>query len=436
MPSHPMTPVLIAGGGPAGIALLLAASRMGELPRLLDEGLTLVEQGSHIGSGMLGRYVINSDSAAETFVDALTDNPVPELARLCTHPLIERIRSHGRCTLPLRVVAEYLDLVGHVLASLIRKHPASRLLTGWRLTSLRQGERGEWAAYLVSADGAHTQHVTARRVVLALGANQPEQRLYNEPVGDHTLLPKYHDRLMQSDDLLSPTGISRLRSMVMSVKTPRIAIVGGASSALSVARVILRDMADLLMPGHLTMVHKSRLKLFYRTAEEAVADGYTDFGAADICPVSQFVYRFGGLRYDSRDLAMRLMGIADAPPEPRLQTLQITDSNQTTVQAVLDRADAIIACLGYRPQRVMILDRHNHAIPLAMDHPDGSLTGADCGILDETGHEIPGLFGLGLAAGYRPSAAMGGGKKLQRAGQQPVAVAERHWREDPVSTPA
>lgn len=261
---------LIAGGGPAGIALLLAASRMGELPRLLDEGLTLVEQGSHIGSGMLGRYVINSDSAAETFVDALTDNPVPELARLCTHPLIERIRSHGRCTLPLRVVAEYLDLVGHVLASLIRKHPASRLLTGWRLTSLRQGERGEWAAYLVSADGAHTQHVTARRVVLALGANQPEQRLYNEPVGDHTLLPKYHDRLMQSDDLLSPTGISRLRSMVMSVKTPRIAIVGGASSALSVARVILRDMADLLMPGHLTMVHKSRLKLFYRTAEEAV----------------------------------------------------------------------------------------------------------------------------------------------------------------------
>lgn len=43
------------------------------------------------------------------------------------------------------------------------------------------------------------------------------------------------------------------------------------------------------------------------------------------------------------------MGIADAPPEPRLQTLQITDSNQTTVQAVLDRADAIIACLATAP---------------------------------------------------------------------------------------
>ncbi|MCE2566114.1 aminotransferase DegT [Komagataeibacter sp. FNDCF1] len=408
MPSYPTTPVLIAGGGPAGIALLLAAARIGELPRLLDEGITLVEQAPHIGSGMLGRYVINSDSASETFVDTLVDNPVPELARLQHHPLVEMIRSHGKRPLPLRVVADFQDLVGHVLTDLIRKHPASRLLTGWRLASLRQSGRESWAAHLVSTCGEQTQHVIARRVILALGAHQPEQRLRDERVGGQPLLPHYHDRLMQSDDLLAPDGIGRLRAMVAGGRKPKIAIVGGASSALSVARVILRDMEDLIAPGNLTLLHKSPLKLFYRTAEEAIADGYNDFGPADICPISQFVYRFGGLRYDSRDLAMQLMGIANAPPEPRLRTMQITGENDAAVRAVLDGADAIIACFGYRPRRVMIMDRHAHPMALAMDHPDGSLTGGNCGILDGSGREIPGLFGLGLASGYSPSGAMGG----------------------------
>ncbi|MFT8712428.1 aminotransferase DegT [Komagataeibacter rhaeticus] len=408
MPSYPLTPVLIAGGGPAGIALLLAASRMGELSRLLDEGITLVEQGHTIGSGMLGRYVINSDSAAETFVDALTDNPVPELARLRTHPLVEMIQAHGKDTLPLRVVADYLDLVGHVLTGLIRNHPASRLLTGWRLASLRQDDRGEWAAHLVSADGARAQHVRAAKVVLALGAIQPECRLHDEQVGGAALLPRYSGRLMQSDDLLAPDGISRLRTLVAGSEKPKIAIIGGASSALSVARVILRDMGNRIVPGNLTLLHRSRLKLFYRTAEEALADGYTDFGAADICPISHFVYRFGGLRYDSRNLAMQLMGIANAAPEPRLHTMQMTGHNDSAVQATLDSADALVACLGYRPRRVAIMDRDNHPMALATDHPDGSLTGPDCGIMDGSGHEIPGLFGLGLASGYSASATMGG----------------------------
>ncbi|GCE81572.1 L-aspartate oxidase [Komagataeibacter oboediens] len=408
MSPHTSTPVLIAGGGPAGIAVLLAASRIGELPRLLDEGLTLVEQGEHIGSGMLGRYVINSDSAAETFVDTITDNPVPELARLTHHPLVKMIRSHGRQALPLRIVAEFLDLVGEVLTGLIRAHPASRLLTGWQLRSLHQDMSGEWGCHLVSCDGQRTQHIHACKVVLAMGACQPEQRLYDEQVAGRPLLPRHAGRIMQSDTLLSPDGIDRLRAMTAGHEKPRIAIIGGASSALSVARVIMRDMADCLAPGHLTLLHKSRLKLFYRTAQEAVADGYREFSDTDICPVSQFVYRFGGLRYESRDLAMQLMGIANSPPEPLVHDVQMTGDNDAQVNNILDNADAIIACFGYRPRRVAMMDMHDHPISLAADTTDGCLTGAECAVMDEDGHPIAGLFGIGLASGFRPSGAMGG----------------------------
>ncbi|MDT8871214.1 hypothetical protein RAA17_09405 [Komagataeibacter rhaeticus] len=294
MPSYPLTPVLIAGGGPAGIALLLAASRMGELSRLLDEGITLVEQGHTIGSGMLGRYVINSDSAAETFVDALTDNPVLRTGPTAHppaggddpgpwqgHPAPAGggglSGSGGAC--PDRTDPEPSGL------------PASDRLAAGKPAS---GRQGEWAAHLVSADGARAQHVRAAKVVLALGAIQPECRLHDEQVGGAALLPRYSGRLMQSDDLLAPDGISRLRTLVAGSEKPKIAIIGGASSALSVARVILRDMGNRIVPGNLTLLHRSRLKLFYRTAEEALADGYTDFGAADICPISHFVYRFGG----------------------------------------------------------------------------------------------------------------------------------------------
>ncbi|NVN36987.1 FAD-dependent oxidoreductase [Komagataeibacter swingsii] len=408
MSTDTTTPVLIVGGGPAAIAVLLAASRIGELPRLLDEGLTLVEREAHIGSGTLGRYVINSDSAAETFVDAITDNPVPELARLIHHPLVEMIRSRGRLALPLRVVADFLDMVGQVLTALITAHPASRILTGWQLKSLHQTVEGKWRGHLASSDGAHTQHLIANKVVLAMGAHQPEQRLHDEVVGDGPLLPRHAGRVMQSDELLSPDGITRLRTMTAGQENPRIAVIGGASSALSAAHVIMRDMADRIAPGNLTLLHKSRLKLFYRTAAEAVADGYTEFHEEDICPVSQFVYRFGGLRYDSRRLAMQLMGIAGAPPEPRLRDVQITDSNHAHVKAIVDNADAIIACLGYRPRRITMIDAYGRPIALSADTPDGCLTGPECGILNAAGQEIPGLFGLGLASGFRPTGAMGG----------------------------
>ena len=62
------TGTLIVGGGPAGIAPILAATRIGALDRLLDHGLTLAERHATIGEGRIGRYAINSDSSAATFL--------------------------------------------------------------------------------------------------------------------------------------------------------------------------------------------------------------------------------------------------------------------------------------------------------------------------------------------------------------------------------
>src|SRR6204780_5671078 len=81
------TGVTIIGGGPAGLAPLLAAHRRGRLADLLKEGVTVVEQSGSVGEGSIGRWGINSDSTGFTFADCLGGPPDSELASLRSHPL-------------------------------------------------------------------------------------------------------------------------------------------------------------------------------------------------------------------------------------------------------------------------------------------------------------------------------------------------------------
>ena len=50
---------LIVGAGPGGLAPLFAAAYDGRLQELLNGGVTIVEQGSTVGAGDLGRYAID-----------------------------------------------------------------------------------------------------------------------------------------------------------------------------------------------------------------------------------------------------------------------------------------------------------------------------------------------------------------------------------------
>src|ERR1700678_1852752 len=77
--------VAIIGGGPGGLAPLLAAHRRGRLAELLEAGITVVEQSDAIGAGTIGRWCINSDSTGFTFADCLAGPRNGELAALRNH---------------------------------------------------------------------------------------------------------------------------------------------------------------------------------------------------------------------------------------------------------------------------------------------------------------------------------------------------------------
>ena len=60
--------------------------------------------------------------------------------------------------------------------------------------------------------------------------------------------------------------------------------------------VLLAALGDRLEDGGVTLMHRQPLSVFYNSEAAALADGYTAFGPDDICPVSGFVFRFGGAR--------------------------------------------------------------------------------------------------------------------------------------------
>src|SRR3546814_17344042 len=82
--AHPKAPaiasLLVIGGGPAGTALLNAATKRGLLSDLAVSGMVMVERDTALGGGRLGRYGVNSDSNAENFQSAIQDNAHPQHA--------------------------------------------------------------------------------------------------------------------------------------------------------------------------------------------------------------------------------------------------------------------------------------------------------------------------------------------------------------------
>ncbi len=397
---------VIVGGGPGGLAPLLAASRSGRLPALLAAGLAIVEQQTAIGFGSIGDYAINSDSAAETFLSCLAGNPEPRLAALIDHPTARAMSLYGRGAVPLYLVGNLMELVGDVLASIVGAQPGCRVLTRHSALWTRRTADGGWETGLRCHVSGDEVRLASRTVLMATGGWQPSSLLDHRQVAGVALRPAFGDRLLQSNQVLTAQGRSAIAASLSRHRDPKVVVIGGSTSAMSCARVLSGVVAEQGGRTPVTVLHRRPMKPFYASAELARADGYHDFGADDVCPVSGFVHRFGGLRFDSRTLLLGLLGRGGAVADPLVRLRQLGDTPGDL--ALLRDADLIVAALGYRPRALPVLDENGARLTLNADRPDAPLVGPGCGVLDEHGGEIPGLFGIGLAAGFHPSGRLGG----------------------------
>ncbi len=403
------TAVVIIGGGPAGLAPLLAAHRRGRLAELLEQGVTVVEQSAAVGEGSIGRWCINSDSTGFTFADCLTGPPGGELEPLRSHPLTKEFLQAGDGTVPLRRAGEFLALVGQAMNEVIAARPNSRVLNRCKAISTRRTATG-WLTRIEEVATGREQTVHSRNVVLATGASQPSERLRGETVAGANLVERWGEKLLQSSEVLTASGFASISARLAALgRPPRVAIIGGSTSAAAIAHALLNRMPGVgFGPKGVTIAHRRPLRIFYPNVDAALADGYIEFGPDDICPVSGRVFRLAGFRLESRELIMRARGIGGLPPEPRLQ-LHRLGIDDAVSRSLLDKADIIIAALGYRPHALPVFDEAENPVPLlAQTGPQAPLVDGSCRVLDAQHSPLPGLFAIGLAAGFVPHGKLGG----------------------------
>jgi hypothetical protein len=408
------TGVAIIGGGPAGLAPLLAAHRRGRLADLLGDGVTVIEQSGSVGEGTIGRWSINSDSTAFTFADCLAGPPNGELASLRNHPLTKEFVELGEGTVPLRRAGEFLGMVGQALNEVIEASPNGRVLKGYKAVSSQRTRTG-WLTLIRDIETGRERTLDSRNVVLATGASQPVERLRSERVAGVNLVERCGERLMQSGEVVSTPGFAAVTARLAALgRPPRVAIIGGSTSAAAIAFTMLNRMPGVTFgPSGLTILHRRELRIFYPSVEAALAEGYTEFGPDDICPISGRVFRLSGFRLDSRELIMRARGIGGRPAEPRLQLHRLGVDDAASLE-LLDNADLVIAALGYRPRALPVFDEAGKRVQLQSETgPQARLVDNYCRVMDASGNALPNLFAIGLAAGFIPYGKLGGEKSFR-----------------------
>ncbi|GAN54743.1 hypothetical protein [Tanticharoenia sakaeratensis] len=406
--SVPHYPLTVVGLGPAGLAPLLAAAKSGQLEEILSRGIILIDRADEAGPGRIGNYAITSDSSAATFLSCLVDCPVPSLAALVDHPVARTIADLGVGCVPLALAGELMRLVGRAIVDLVEAAPACRVMLGTELLTLRQMPSRNWVATVRHAGRVET--FTTRSVLAATGADQRRARLASEAIGGVPLLPRFDHKVIQSEQMLAHGGVVHVAHRLAGISSPRIAIIGGSTSAMASANLLLRSGIPF-NDGGVRLLHRTPITVFYPSVQAALEDGYTDFDAQrDVCPVSGFLFRFGGFRFDSRELVRRALKIGGGQGETRLAFQQIATDQavDTAVQSTLEEADLIISCLGYTPRGLPVLGQDGAPIALGGVSGGTAMVDPECSIIDSQGRSIPGLFGVGLAAGYRPPAHMGG----------------------------
>ena len=398
--------LVIIGGGPAGLAPLLAAHRNGLLGSVLSSGVAIVEASDELGGGGIGRYAINSDSTGTTFVDCLRSPERTELTALQSHPLTRDVAAAGDGPVPLQLAGQFLSLVGRTLSAMVAAHPACAVFAAHRALRTERTESG-WSTIVQDRSGC-LQTLTSRLVVFATGATQPLERLVVEQAAGVSLVARYQHKLLQSGDVFVSGGMEKVAERLAASAEPRVAIVGGSTSAAAIANALLQRSSIRFGADGVTILHRRPLRIYYPCVQDALDDGYTEFDENDVCPISKRVFRFAGFRLDSRELIMRARGIGGRPAEPRLALHQLQTHDPQAV-GIMDCADLVIAALGYRPHALPVFGDDGAPIALHMQTgPSAPMVDEFCRVIDAQGRPIAGLLGIGLAAGFVPRGKLGG----------------------------
>jgi len=388
----------------------------GELDKLLDTGICIVDRSATMGHGSIGQYIINSDTYCDTFLECLQRADDPVVQTIAASAAKKQMDSYRGGAVPLRVVGAFMGEVGSALRQAVDAHPTSQFIPQVQARSIRRLPDGRFEVELLDLSEASkdsTFTIRADHVVMAMGASQSvEQTLRSPIVPGLTLAERFAHKAILTNTVLAGTGPTEIEQRLQSKTRPKVVIIGASHSSTSSAWVLLNKVNIPFGEGDITILHREPFRIFYPSREAALAEGYTDFTDDDFCPITNRLYRLAGLRFDSRQLLRQIWGIGDALPERRVRLIPLDRTgqhNSVDVEALLEEADLIIPAFGYRPNTLPLLDVDGDPIELlAAGEGAPPLVDTACRVLDSSGMPVPNLFGIGLASGFKLTGKLGG----------------------------
>lgn len=410
---------LFLGGGPGGTGPLVHAAQHAALDRLLAQRIGVFDRAPHLGRGRIGAYALRSDSLAGAFVECIeAAGAADTLGPLLESEPAREVRAHRNEHYSLTRIGRLIERVGDALEQRIARSRASRFVPHARVVALRLLRGGGVAARIaVRSNGAPSERwIRGRAAVLALGGTQSAALARRVCLGaglELAAVPR--ERFMTSDQLLQPRGLHAAAQRLRACRDPRVLVVGGSHSAFSAAHALLEALPDrALSRDAITILTRHAVRVFYPDAAAARADRYSDFTPADLCTSTRRVHRLGGLRGDGRALWRRVTGRASEACETRVRIRALARDwpdceriEARALRALLERADLVVAAIGYRPRCVPLFDARGRRIELAADR-GGALVDASARVQLADGAPLPNVFGIGMASGFVPSGPLGG----------------------------
>jgi UDP-N-acetylglucosamine 2-epimerase len=386
---------VIVGGGPAGTGPLLHALKKGTLDTILGRGLAIVERTDHLVRGTLADFRVNSDTLADVFLECLEDDAGKALDAATLAQATRPIRERSGRSILLSEIDCYLQELGQRLEALIDEHPNCLVGKGHSVTSIDRTSEGDW---LVRVKGS-AQPMRASTVIIATGGEHRTEvrRTDHDSPGDGPFTAS-SEQLLKGD-------LDKQLDEILS-RDPHVLVLGAGHSGFSSAWYLLHHFGHRFIRNNAVRVLGSeKPRIFYPDVASAIRQGYSDHGPSDVCPVTGRLHRLGGLRMDGRDLYLRMLGLVH-PAESRVVFQQCP---RWGPGEPIDSSayDLVIDATGYRFRMVPLFDHDGREIDLLGER---TMHWVDerCRVLDEEGVPVPGIFAVGLGAGFIPGGELGG----------------------------
>ncbi|WP_231651449.1 pyridine nucleotide-disulfide oxidoreductase [Pseudomonas californiensis] len=398
---------VVGGAGLAGMGFLFNALKSGTMSEIASGGLIVIDSSAQPGAGMLGHYRITANSMGDVFIDCLRDPALREIFEPLEYsPAYWRIRGQAQSAPQLSDVGQLMMEASRLVLDHIVLHYGAKI---WHSTTITEVTSKNDEFYVAVETEGCVRQVRCQTLVLNLGGRQDSRHLINSLAQQELALPEAVN--IQSADRLLRMNAVQLREVFATALSSdgRIVVVGGSHSAFS----MLENLADALEFAGLqalTLVHRTPIRLFYESAEHALAAGYAFDPQLDVCPISGRVNRSGGLRYRALDVGREaLLNGRVGKTGVRVQLLQTNGERPGELESArqaLAEASVVVQCSGYQPRLPTL--RYGDGSLITLRETKGGLDSDPAGCpLDQSGRRLKGLYLFGLGAGLAADPQLG-----------------------------